>query len=79
MQDTTSKEKNLLRVRTGALLVFYMLLISGVAMIGEGAATHLIQFMVDGAIILVTSPIFFTMAMFARSKQKELDSLKSGV
>lgn len=78
MQDN-NKEKNLLRIRTAALLIFYMLLIGGVAMIGLGAATHLIQFLLDGAVILVVSPIFLVMNQFAKKAEKKLDVQKSGV
>lgn len=78
MQDN-NKEKTLFRIRTGTLLIFYMLLIGGVAMVGLGAATHLIQFMVDGAVILVVSPIFLVMNQFAKRSEKKLDAQKSGV
>lgn len=78
MQDQ-SKEKTLFRLRTGSLLIFFMLLIGGVAMIGLGAATHLIQFLVDGGVILVVSPIFLAMNQFAKRAEKKLDVQKSGV
>ncbi len=78
MQDQT-KEKTLFRLRTGSLLIFYMLLIGGIAMVGLGAATHLIQFMVDGAVILVVSPIFLAMNQFAKRAESKLDVEKSGV
>ena len=72
MQDVSKKEKTLVKIRTGSLLVFYMLLVGGISMIGLGAATHLIQFMIDGGVIIVTSPIFLAMNQFAKRKEKEL-------
>lgn len=77
--QTDNKEKNLFRIRTGSLLIFYMLLIGGIAMVGLGAATHLIQFMSDGAVILVASPIFLAMNQFAKRAERKLDVMKSGV
>lgn len=71
-KERFSKERQLLGIRRVSLLIFYMLLVGGVAMIGIGAATHLIQFMVDGGVILVVSPIFFVMNQFAKRKMKEL-------
>lgn len=72
MQNIQSKEKILLKVRGGSLGLFYFLLVAGVAMIGIGAARGQIQYLVDGAIFLVTSPIFLAMTMIAKQKLKEL-------
>lgn len=77
--QTDNREKTLFRIRTGSLLVFYMLLIGGIAMVGLGAATHLILFMSDGAVILVASPIFLAMNQFAKRAERKLDVMKSGV
>jgi len=77
--QTDNKEKTLFRLRTLALMSFYTMLVGGIAMIGLGTATHLIQFLIDGAIILVVSPIFIVMSLLAKEQQKKLDVLKSGV
>lgn len=72
MHDLKSKEAILMKVRRLSVYVFYTLLIGGIAMIGIGASNGIIQYLIDGAVFLVTSPIFFVMNQIAKQKMKEL-------
>lgn len=65
-------EKLLVKVRTASLLAFYLLLAGGVALVGIGAATGQILYLIDGGVVLVTSPIFLAMNQFAKDKEKHL-------
>lgn len=72
MQNTDRRERTLFRVRKVAIGVFYLLLAGGTLMIGLGAATGIIQYLIEGGVILVTSPIFLVMSMLARKKMQDL-------
>lgn len=73
MQNIQSKEKTLLKVRGAALFFLFTLLVLGVGLIGYGAAIKNIVYLIDGAIVLVTSPLFLFLAVFAkRSLTKQI-------
>ena len=66
-----SKERQLAVIRRVSILVFYLLLVGGIALISMGVMTKLYLYLTDGAVILVTSPIFFVVGFIAKRMLKE--------
>lgn len=70
-KEKMSKERQLVAVRRVSILVFYLLLVGGIALISMGVMTKLYLYLTDGAVILVTSPIFFVIGFIAKRMLKE--------